>query len=177
MPITILRLGHRHDRDARISTHCGLVARAFGADKIIYSGEKDDKLLESVKSVTKNWGGPFKVEYSESWRKVIKQAKKKKQIIIHLTMYGLPIQKEINKIRKKGRNNILIIIGSEKVPGEVYRIADFNIAVNNQPHSEVASLAIFLHEFHKGKELSRKFKKAKLKIIPMPVGKKVVNIK
>jgi len=174
--ITILRLGHRHDRDARISTHCGLVARALGADKIIYSGEKDEKLLESVRNVVKTWGGPFKVEYSESWRKVIKQYKRKKFLIVHGTMYGIPIQKKINEIIKKRPQRILFIVGSEKVPGEVYRMADFNIAVANQPHSEVASLTVFLHEFFKGKELSKKFKKAKLKIVPMPVGKKVEKL-
>ena len=37
--IVVLRLGHRIGRDARISTHCGLVARALGANKIIYSGD------------------------------------------------------------------------------------------------------------------------------------------
>ena len=47
--IVVLRLGHRRARDKRISTHVGLVARAFGAQKIIYSGEKDQKLLDSIK--------------------------------------------------------------------------------------------------------------------------------
>ncbi|MFH1631226.1 MAG: tRNA (cytidine(56)-2'-O)-methyltransferase [Candidatus Aenigmatarchaeota archaeon] len=176
MSITILRIGHRHDRDARISTHCGLVARALGADKIIYGGEKDESLLGSVKNVAKNWGGPFKVEYAESWRKIIRQYTKKRSLVVHLTMYGLPIQKEIDRIRKKSKKGVLIIIGAEKVPGEVYRLADYNIAVANQPHSEVASLAIFLHEIQKGRELTKKFKKAKLRIIPMAVGKKVKNV-
>src|SRR3989338_8124926 len=116
--VCVLRIGHRHDRDARISTHCGLVARALGADKIIYSGEKDDKLLESVQNVAQRWGGPFKVEYAESYRKVIKQAKKRKVLVLHATMYGLPIQKEIDKVRRLGkRRGILFIIGAEKVPG------------------------------------------------------------
>ncbi|MEM5871528.1 MAG: tRNA (cytidine(56)-2'-O)-methyltransferase, partial [Candidatus Aenigmatarchaeota archaeon] len=56
MSIYVLRLGHRIHRDERISTHCGLVARAFGADGIIYSGEHDEKLIESVKRVSEEWG-------------------------------------------------------------------------------------------------------------------------
>jgi len=33
--ITVLRIGHRISRDKRITTHVALVARAFGADKIL----------------------------------------------------------------------------------------------------------------------------------------------
>ena len=171
--ISVLRLGHRSQRDVRISTHCGLVARALGASEIIYSGEPDPKLVDSVKSVAKNWGGPFSASYEKSWRKVMAKYKRKGFSICHLSMYGLPIEKQIGKIRK--HRNILIVIGAEKVPGEVYRLADYNIAVTNQPHSEVAALAVFLHEFNRGKELGRKFKKAKLKIIPQERGKKVVS--
>ena len=34
--ISVLRLGHRLVRDDRVSTHVGLVARAFGASEIFY---------------------------------------------------------------------------------------------------------------------------------------------
>ena len=88
-------------------------------------------------------------------------------------MYGLPVQTVIKKVRK--RRNVLVVIGAEKVPGEVYRLADYNIAVTNQPHSEVAALAVVLHEYFKGKELGKKFAKAKLKIIPQERGKKVIS--
>ena len=50
--IIVLRMGHRQKRDERLSTHCGLVARALGADRIIYSGERDGKLLYSVNDVS-----------------------------------------------------------------------------------------------------------------------------
>ncbi len=53
MKVYILRLGHRISRDKRISTHCGLVSRAFGANGIIYAGEKDKDLMKSVKNVSK----------------------------------------------------------------------------------------------------------------------------
>ena len=64
------------------------------------------------------------------------------------------------------------MIGGEKVPGEVYGLADYNIAVTNQPHSEVAALAVFLHEYFSGKELDKKFR-GRLKIVPQAAGKKI----
>ncbi len=168
--IHVLRLSHRAFRDKRISTHCALVSRAFGADKIIYSGECDHSMEESVRGVVKQWGGKFEIEYKPKWRDVINKYKKDKWCIVHLTMYGLPIQKEIPKIRKK--RNILLVFGGEKVPMEVYHEADFNIAVTSQPHSEVAAIAIFLDSYFQGKEYKKKFSGAKLKIIPQRCGKK-----
>ncbi|HDN90942.1 MAG TPA: tRNA (cytidine(56)-2'-O)-methyltransferase, partial [Candidatus Aenigmarchaeota archaeon] len=41
MRIVVVRLSHRKKRDQRVSTHVALVARAFGAEGIFYSGEKD----------------------------------------------------------------------------------------------------------------------------------------
>ena len=109
--IWVLRLGHRIERDKRLSTHCGLVARAFGAQKLIYTGQKDSGLEESINSVTKGWGGPFAIEHSESARKLIKDWKGKS---VHLTVYGIPVQEKIRTLRKV--KNLLIIIGGEKVP-------------------------------------------------------------
>ncbi|HDI02837.1 MAG TPA: tRNA (cytidine(56)-2'-O)-methyltransferase [Candidatus Aenigmarchaeota archaeon] len=168
--ITVLRLGHRVGRDARISTHCGLVARAFGAGEIIFSGEEDEKLMNSVREVTKEWGGPFSVKYEKNWKSVIQNFK---GIKVHLTMYGIPIEKRIDEIRKK--RNVLVIIGGSKVPGEVYALADYNIAITNQPHSEVAALAIFLHEYFQGRELRKRFKNPKIRVIPQEKGKKVIS--
>ena len=173
--ITILRIGHRLDRDNRVSTHCGLVSRALGADSIVYSGERDDKMMDSVRDVSSRFGGKFPVSYEESFRKAIKTYKKKKFCIVHLTMYGLLIQKKIGKIRKS--KNILVIVGSEKVPGEVYGMADYNIAVTNQPHSEIAALSIFLNQCIGKKSLEKKFSKAKITVLPCERGKKVIEKK
>jgi tRNA (cytidine56-2'-O)-methyltransferase len=173
MKIFVLRLGHRKFRDERISTHCGLVARALGANGIIYSGEKDDGIIESVKNVVKKWGGKFEVYYEENWRKILKNWNGK---IIHLTMYGIPIQNKIDEIRKCNED-LLIVIGSEKVPFEVYKLADWNIAITNQPHSEVAALAIFLDKFFMGKELNINFENPEVKIIPQEKGKKLIKLK
>lgn len=163
--ITILRLGHRKERDKRITTHCGLVARALGADKIIICGEEDNS-VKTINAVSKTWGGRFKAEYSKNFEKTIIRLKKKNKII-HLTFFGVPIQKAIKKIRK---TNLVIVIGAEKVPRIVYELADYNIAVTNQPHSEVAALAITLDRIFRGEELNKKFEGRK-KITPSIKGK------
>ena len=191
--ITVLRLGHRKQRDKRITTHCALVARALGADEIILSGEDDPAVIESVQGVVKNWGGNFKARYEKNWKKLLKagnshqkagqkpktQNSKRGTLKVHLTFYGMPLQEKIAEIRKRAkRQNLMVVVGAEKVPSEVYQLCDYNISVTNQPHSEVAALAIFLHEFFGGKELEGKAQKkiastARLRITPMEKGKKV----
>jgi tRNA (cytidine56-2'-O)-methyltransferase len=168
--ITVLRLGHRAFRDRRISTHCGLVARALGAEKLFYSGEMDRNLEESVDSVSRQWGGGFSVEHVKSWKKVIQGFRGKK---VHLTMYGMPIQDRIKDIRKT--RNLLVIVGGEKVPGDVYQLSDWNLSVSSQPHSEVASLGIFLHEYFRGKELGKGFPGSRIRLIPQERGKKIIE--
>ncbi|VVB70148.1 tRNA (cytidine(56)-2'-O)-methyltransferase [uncultured archaeon] len=165
--ITVLRIGHRKNRDKRITTHCGLVARAFGADKIIICGEEDE-CVNTINKASKAWGGKFEAKYAKDFVKPLKKLKKTNKIV-HLTFFGTPIQTAIKKIRKE--KNILIVIGAEKVPRIVYNLADYNVAVTNQPHSEVAALAIMLDKFFSGKELNKKFTSAKKKIIPSKNGK------
>ena len=58
MSVTVLRLGHRFARDARISTHLALTARAFGADRIVYDVE-DSSVKSSVDAICESWGGGF----------------------------------------------------------------------------------------------------------------------
>ena len=168
--ITVLRIGHRPQRDKRITTHVALVARAFGADRIIIT-TKDEKIEQSVRDIVERFGGHFEILSGMPLKKVIKNFK---GTIVHLTMYGLPVDDIIPKIPKEG--NLMIIVGAEKVPREIYEIADFNVAVGNQPHSEVAALAIFLDRFFEGKELRQEFENAKMKVIPQERGKRVVNL-
>ena len=170
MTITVLRLGHRPGRDVRMTTHCALVARALGAGGLIYSGERDSGIEDSVKKVVKRWGGSFKIRYEKNWKGVLARWKGTKA---HLTVYGLPAQKQIAKIRK--HRKLLVIVGGEKVPGEVYNMVDYNIAVSSQPHSEIGALAIFLHEYFRGGELDRRFPGARLRVIPQERGKKTVK--
>ncbi len=173
MMITVLRLSHRRVRDARLTTHVCLTARAFGAGEAVISGERDEGILESVSDVAERWGGKFKIRYEKKWKNVLKKFKGTK---IHLTIYGMPVQEKIAEIREnvKGKN-LLVIVGGEKVPGEIYKLADYNIAVTSQPHSEVAALAVFLHEFFEGEELEKKFSGAKLKVVPQERVKKVLD--
>jgi tRNA (cytidine56-2'-O)-methyltransferase len=86
-------------------------------------------------------------------------------------MYGINIDDAIHGIWKEKK--VLVIIGAQKVPREVYTLADYNIAVGNQPHSEIGALSIFLDRIFKGKELKKNFRGGKLRIIPNNKGKYV----
>ena len=172
MKVYVLRLGHRPARDLRLTMHVFLAARAFGADGVLYSGIRDRGLEERMRRVVEEWGGPFTVEYVEDWRRAIRSWDGDR---VHLTMYGMPVQEVIEEIRKSPRDK-LVIVGGEKVPGEVYDMADWNVAVTNQPHSEVSALAVFLHELFRGRELFKRFEDAKLKVVPQRRGKKVVRV-
>lgn len=60
--VIVLRWGHRPQRDARLTTHVALAARALGATGIILSDVRDAKIMESVEKVTRQWGGRFLFE-------------------------------------------------------------------------------------------------------------------
>ncbi len=171
MTVIVLRLGHRIYRDQRITSHCALVARAFGADRFIYSGQKDQEMEKSVKTVAKQWGGTFDVKYAQNWKTVVQKWKGK---IAHLTVYGVPLPEKMKKI--SGTRNLMVIVGGEKVPPDVYQRADWNISVTNQPHSEIAALSIFLDRYSMGCEFGKRFPGARLKIVPQERGKKVIKL-
>ena len=174
--IVVYRYGHRPKRDKRITTRVALVARAFGADGIIID-TYDENVERNIKQVNERFGGNFFVKFEKDWKKFFENWKRK-GIIVHLTMYGINVDDIINEIREKGKTkDILIVVGSEKVPKRFYKIADYNVAIGNQPHSEVAALAIFLDRYFEGKELKREFPNAKYKIIPNPRGKTVREFK
>jgi tRNA (cytidine56-2'-O)-methyltransferase len=168
MKITVLRLGHRPERDKRITTHVALVARAFGADSITVS-TKDEILEETVRKVVKRFGGPFGITTGIPWRKALESFQGQ---IVHLTMYGDELGNALSKIDED--KDVLIVVGSTKVPRAVYDRADFNIGIGNQPHSEVAALAIFLDRLTQGKGLNKEFADYEMKIIPDPQAKIVI---
>jgi tRNA (cytidine56-2'-O)-methyltransferase len=174
--ISVLRLGHRLVRDTRMSTHAALVSRALGAREIIMTGAEEDNTIDSIKRVNTRWGGHFKVTQSKNWREIVKNWD---GVVVHLTMYGKLIDQALPKIRRKlGKQmtkKLLLIIGAEKVPGEIYSLSHFNVAIGNQPHSEIAALAIFLDRIYKGKELYSTFENAKIRINPSSKGKEVLN--
>ncbi len=169
MQVTVLRLGHRYMRDKRISTHIGLVARAFGACELVMD-LKDPLVEESIQQVVSEWGSSFKVHTTENWKKYIKEFRGDR---IHLTMYGININQCMDKIKETPKDK-LIIIGGKKVPSEVYSLVDYNVAIGNQPHSEISALSVFLDRFFNGTGLDKDFGGNK-KIIPQKHGKKVLE--
>ncbi len=166
--IAVLRIGHRIDRDKRVTTHVALVARAFGAD-LIYITTKDEKIKKNIQSVCKRFGGNFQVQTGVDHKKIIKSWK---GAIVHLTMYGEELEKAINNLDTN--RDLLIIVGAEKVPPYFYEIADINVSVGNQPHSEVAALALFLDRFTKAAWQKKQFD-GNIQIIPCVKGKKVLS--
>ncbi|MHA1299792.1 MAG: tRNA (cytidine(56)-2'-O)-methyltransferase [Candidatus Helarchaeota archaeon] len=174
--IVILRLGHRILRDKRITTHIGLVGRAFGADGMLLADAHDSDVEESIRKINQSWGGNFFVQMDIPSVKYIKDWANQGNIIVHLTMYGESIGTTLIKELKETHKDILIIVGSQKVPRLVYKLANYNISISNQPHSEVAALAIFLDRYFEGKQLSKKFDGAKLEITPSKRGKIVKKL-
>lgn len=168
----ILRIGHRHDRDQRVTTHVGLTGRALGADGM-YLAADDPGVVTSIEGVVRRFGGSFFVQNNVSWKRCIREFQESGGAVVHLTMYGLRIQDKIGEIRT--REKVLVIVGAEKVPGEVYGLADYNIAVTNQPHSEIAGLAVFLDQLYEGKELDLEFPDAEISVVPCECGKEMVE--
>ena len=120
---------------------------ALGASGIFLSGEEDPNLIQSVTRARDRWAPNFGVEYSRSWRDVVDRARSMDCTIVHLTMYGVELRFLLDGLRALARSRgILVIVGAEKVPREVYELADLNVAVTHLPHSEVAALAVFLHD-------------------------------
>ena len=175
--IVVLRWGQRPQRDARLTTHVALTARALGASGFLLSDTVDKKLKETIEKVTENWGGKFFFEMGAAWKSAVRDWKAKGGIVVHLTVYGENVQTShvLDRIRQAGKN-VLVIVGSQKVPKEFFSndVSDFNVSIGNQPHSECAALAVFLDRFFEGKELAKGFKKAKIKVVPQERGKKTI---
>lgn len=174
MRVAVLRLGHRIPRDSRVTTHVCLTARALGADCVYVADVRDRELENTVANVSKRFGSNFQVETGRPWRSIVKEWKGSRGKVVHLTVYGIPLPKVIQKLRRSS-DDILIVVGAEKVPPELYRIADWNVAVTNQPISEVSALGIFLDWFFDHSNLERSFPNSEIRILPSEHGKKVAT--
>jgi tRNA (cytidine56-2'-O)-methyltransferase len=175
--LSILKLDHRPSRDKRITTHCALVSRSFGATNFYYSGIEDNILNKTINEIVNKWGGPFNINYINNALNLVITKKKENYIIIHLTMYGINLFKEINNLKKKLINkNILIIVGGSKVPKEYYKLADYNIAVGNQPHSEISSISTILYLLNPKFIENNNFKNKNIEIVPNNNYKNIKNI-
>lgn len=172
--VMVLRLGHRIPRDARVTTHVCLTARALGADGIYISDVHDRELVERVNRVIESFGGRFIIEAGKPWRSTVNEWRRMGGRIIHLTAYGMPLPKVVAKIRRSNADK-LVIVGAEKVPGEIYGLADWNVAVTNQPISEVSALGIFLDWLFGHRRLEDRYPDARIQIIPTAHGKTVVG--
>jgi tRNA (cytidine56-2'-O)-methyltransferase len=129
----------------------------------------DHGVVASIGDVVERWGGGFEAETNVKWRRCIADWKAAGGTVVHLTMYGLNLPDVIDDVRAHDR--VLVVVGAEKVPGEVYALADFNVAVTNQPHSEIAGLAVFLDRLFEGRELEASFPGAHIRVIPSAHGK------
>ena len=169
--VAVLRLGHRPGRDDRMTTHVGLTARALGADRVVLAGDAT-QARATVEDITDRFGGPFAVEQTDEPKRVVREFPGR---VAHLTMYGLPVQDVVEDVRDAHANEpMLVVVGAEKVSFDVYEAADWNVGVTNQPHSEVAGLAVFLDRLFEGRELDREWDGADRRVVPMETGKKVV---
>ncbi|KAA9397370.1 tRNA (cytidine(56)-2'-O)-methyltransferase [Haloarcula sp. CBA1130] len=170
--VTVLRLGHRPGRDERMTTHVGLTARALGADKVVLANAARNQ-ADTVIDITERFGGPFDVAATEEPKRLIRDFEGH---VVHLTMYGEPVQDVEDDVREAhAEDPLLVVVGAEKVPFEVYEHADWNVGVTNQPHSEVASLAVFLDRLFEGRELDREWENPDRVVVPQETGKRVVD--
>ena len=168
--IEVVRIGQRVVRDDRVTTHVALVSRSFGAEKIFMT-EVNPEIKDTLDKINNTWGGNFIVEFIDNWKSVVKKKKEEGFKIIHLSMYGEKINDVQNQLRKEEK--MLVVVGAEKVPREIYELADYNIGVGSQPHSEISALAILLDRIQQGEQFEKVFPDAKRKIIPTKNGKNV----
>jgi tRNA (cytidine56-2'-O)-methyltransferase len=139
----------------------------------MYLAARDPGVVSSIRDVVSRWGGDFFVEDQVKWRRCIDEWKASGGTVVHLTMYGLRMTDVMDDIRRCER--LLVVVGAEKVPGEIYGLADYNVSVTTQPHSEISSLALFLDHLFDGTELNREYPDARIRVDPMKAGKKTVE--
>ena len=166
--LDVLRLGYRKGRDPRITTHLALVSRALGADGFLLAGDEDQEMFDNLNSVSDRFGGNLETEHVSGLGH-LKNHVANGGVAVHLTMYGEPFRKAIPKIRRD--KPVLIVVGGAKVPGDVYKLCQYNVAVGNQPHSEVAALALFMDAWFGEAGSERTFSDARLVIEGINGGK------
>ena len=168
--VRVVRLGHRPGRDDRLTTHVALVARALGADAVVLPAVAGHAAA-TVEDVTDRFGGPFAVETRADPASAVADWDGP---VAHLTMYGEPVEAVVGDVRAaRASAPLLVVVGAAKVAFDVYERADWNVAVTNQPHSEVAALAVFLDRLFEGRELDRPWRGAEREVVPRPTGKRV----
>lgn len=173
MIIEVVRLGQRLVRDDRVTTHAALVSRAFGASRI-YMSEAAEDIPGTIHKMNRAWGGSFEAVVEPDPFGVIRRKKDAGYAVVHLTMYGRALNEYLKS--EDAPDKMLVVIGASKVPPQIYRLADYNVAVGSQPHSEIAALAVFLDRVQGGSQLDRALEGAARRIIPTEFGKRVVDL-
>ena len=171
----MLRIGHRFFRDSRVTTHVCLTARALGADGVIIADREDKTVEATIREVGKRFGGNFSIESGQPWRKTIRDWKDRGGKMVHLTAYGLKLPHVIQEIDEADKD-ILVVVGSEKMPGEVFKFADWNVSVTNQPMSEVAALAVFLDWHLQHGAFDKTFPNGQVQIAPSRDRKNIQHL-
>jgi len=172
--VAVCRLSHRPGRDDRMTTHVGLTGRALGADRL-YLPANASGPAETVRDITDRFGGPYEVQVTDSPKAVLTDWD---GVVVHLTMYGeriQDVQDDLRAAHQEDHQPVLVAVGGEKVGFDVYEAADYNVAVTNQPHSEVAGLAVCLDRLFDGRELEREWVDADRAVVPTETGKRVVD--
>ncbi|MEM3841088.1 MAG: hypothetical protein QXN59_00100 [Candidatus Micrarchaeaceae archaeon] len=142
-----------------------LTARALGASSAVFTISNPQlisRLKRSCSVVAKKWGGNFSVQFTSNWKGYLESRRNYKTV--HLTRYGIPVQKRLYTLRSY--KNIIIAISTTKELKSMCTVADFNISITSQPHSSIAAMAIFLNQYFAGRELSLNFSNAKFKVLP-----------
>ncbi len=165
-----MRMGHRFFRDSRVTTHVCLTARALGASGVMIADRLDKEVEATVRDVVKRFGGQFEVTSGVTWKQAIREWRQAGGKVVHLTAYGLPLPKLIDELQREP-GDLMVVVGSEKVPGEVFRLADWNVSVTNQPMSEVAALAVFLDWVGEHRGFGLEHGDAETVIVPSARGK------
>jgi len=170
--IVLLRLGHRPERDKRITTHVGLTARMLGAEGMLLASD-DQGIVHSLEDVVSRWGGDFYIKNNVNFKQEIRAWKEEGGKVCHLSMYGVNLPDVTGELKKYEK--LMIVVGAEKVPPEIYQLADWNVAVGSQPHSEVAAVAITMDRIAEVEPLEKEFPGAELAIVPAERGKQVIE--
>jgi len=168
-------MGHRFFRDSRVTTHVCLTARALGADGVVIADKEDKTVEATIREVARRFGGNFTIESGKPWRKTIRDWSDEGGKVVHLTAYGLRLPDVIQEINRSD-GNLLVVVGSEKMPGEVFKLADWNVSVTNQPMSEVAALAVFLDWHLQHRAFDKAFRNGQVEIVPSSDQKLVRQI-
>ena len=143
----------------------------MGANHFVLCGDEDQGVLETLSDVTDNFGGTFSSEHHAKPMGFLRHFAKQGGRIVHLTMYGEPH----DTVKIPTDTPIAVVVGGAKVPGEIYKLANYNVAIGHQPHSEVAALALFMSELMGGVAGPAQFPGARLEIQSHPSGKVVID--